>query len=313
MSLTGQERRCIALACAHLAAKHGGVWDIVRELDAENPSIASPEVEVSNGSSNAAIEVKRLTVAELERYGSWKPSLERYLAPDCDGQFLFIPCLGFTLPLGRPVMRQLKKEIARVAPTIRPRGSGAVLVPREGYVVLSRPDLPGQIFCQHSDSDALIAVSPRLNGAYYLVDGGTAWAHTFLTEAGRATWHDLIVAACEKPTSEGRFSWNEEWDLRRFDDGQSSERHFEVLAVSDVFSGDSVVAAVWTMLERGRAKFHRRWAAHHILVFDSAAPIVTPERLEAIAAEFAVEDLGAIESIILVNGDTSTEIWPRTL
>jgi hypothetical protein len=272
----------------------------------------SPEVEVSNGRVRAAIEVKRLTVDEVARYSSWKPSLERRLAPDCDGQFLFVPCLGFKLPVKSPLMQQLKREIARVAPTVLPGEIGAVRVQRDGYVVLSRDDVPGQIFCQHDQADELYAFAPRLNGAYYLVDGGTDWAHTFLTDAARATWHDLMVKACETPTIQGRFSWHEEWELRRMDDGRPQTQHFEILAVSDVFSGDSVLAAVWTMLERGSAKFHQRWADHHVLVFESMVPIVTAERLTTIASEFSTEDVGAIDTILLVNGDTTTEVWPGT-
>lgn len=92
MSLHAQESRCIQFACAHLGDLFGGIWRETRELDEANPSAASPEVEISNGTATAAIEVKRLTVAELEQYGTWKPSLERYLAPACRGQFALMPC-----------------------------------------------------------------------------------------------------------------------------------------------------------------------------------------------------------------------------
>ena len=311
MPLKAQEVRCIELASAHLGEIYGGTWRMTRELDRENPSTASPEVEVSNGSATAAIEVKGLTVAELERYNNWKPSLERYLAPPCRGHFFMMPCSYFTLPLEKPMMRHLRKEVARVAPTIPPEGSGVVLIPRDGYVVLERPNSPGAIHCLHDFSDDLRAVAPRLNGGYFLIDGDSRWAHNFVTDAGLAAWHDSIVAGCETPTIEGRFSWNEEWELQRLDDGEDDEPHFEILAISDVFTGDSAVAAVWTMLERGRAKFHQRWADHHVLVFDSKVPMINAVRLAAIAAEFDAEDLGAVEMILLVDGDEVTQVWPR--
>ena len=310
-TLDARELECIDLACAHVGEVRGGTWRVTRELDSENPSTASPEVEVSNGTSTAAIEVKGLTVAELQRYNDWKPSLERYLAPPCPGQFFLVPCSHFTLPVEKPMMRHLRKQVARLAPTIPPRESGAVLIPRDGYVVLERPNSPGSIHCLHDFSEDLQAVAPRLDGGYFLIDGDRRWAHNFVTDAGRAAWHDSIVAGCANPTIEGRFTWNEEWALYRLDDGQDDDPEFEVMAISDVFTGDSAVAAVWRMLERGRAKFHRRWADHHVLVFESKIPMINAGRLAAVAAEFDVDDLGAVEMILLVDGEELTQVWPR--
>lgn len=311
MPLTAQEARCIELTSAHLGDRYGGTWRTTRVLDEENPSTASPEVEVSNGSATAAIEVKGLTVAEVKRYHKWKPSLERYLSPPCPGAFLLLPSSFFMLPLEKPMMRYLRTEVARVAPKIPLEGSGVVQIPRDGYVVKLNDRLPGQIWCTaHNSHEDLQGLGARLNGWYYLIHDDNPWAHNFVTDAGRATWHDSIVAGCETPTSAGRFSWNEEWELQRLDDGEDDERHFEILAISDVFSGDSAVAAVWTMLEKGRAKFHQRWADHHILVFDSRVPMINADRLASIAAEFDADDLGAIEMILLIDGEEVTQVWP---
>lgn len=210
------------------------------------------------------------------------------------------------------MMRLIKKEVARVAPTLPPEESGAVLIPRDGYVVVTREDWPGSIHCLHDSSSDLQSVAPRLDCSYFLVDQGNPWAHNFVTDQGRAACHDLIVAACQTARREGRgaLSWNEEWELMRLDDGQDDERHFEMLVVSDVFTGDSAVAAVWTMLEKGRAKFHRRWADHHVLLFERRAPLISAERLGSIAAEFDAEDLGAVEMILFVDGEELTQVWP---
>lgn len=314
MSLSQEELRCIKLACDHLRSVYGGTWQMTRELDAEHPSTASPEVEVSNGGSTAAIEVKGLTVAELEGYDAWKPSLERYLAPTCPGEFVLMPPSFFTLPADRPLMKHLRREIARVAPTVAPQSIGVVLIPRDGYVVRLNSQVPGRITCtSHNSVDELEGLGERLDGWYYLIHDDNPWAHNFVTDAGRAAWHDSIVAASATPTIEGRFTWNEEWGLHRLDDGGGDERDFEVLAISGVFTGDSAVAAVWTMLEKGRAKFHQRWADHHVLVFDSRLPtMINAGRLAAIAAEFDADDLGAVEMILLVSGDELTQIWPRS-
>lgn len=311
MALQPRELQCIDLACAYLGEIYNGTWRMTRDLDDENPSVASPEVEVTNDAATAAIEVKGLTVSELERYNTYRPSLERYLAPPCPGHFLLLPCSFFTLPQEKPMMQRLRKEVARIAPTLPPNGSGTVLIPRDGYVVRERPNSPGAIHCLHDYSDDLYAVAPRLDGGYFLIDGDSDWAHNFVTDAGLSAWHDSIVAACKTPTIEGRFEWNEEWELQRLDDGDDDEPHFEMLVVSDVFTGDSVETAVWAMLEKGKAKFHRRWADHHVLVFDSQVPMVNVNRLAAIAAEFDADDLGALEMILLVDGEELTQLWPR--
>lgn len=81
-----------------------------------------------------------------------------------------------------------------------------VVMPRDGCVVPERPNSPGSIHCLHDFSEDLRAVARRLDGAYFLIDGDeNRWSHNFVTEAGRVAWHDGIVAACETPTSEGRF------------------------------------------------------------------------------------------------------------
>ncbi len=313
MALSASELRCVELACAHLNKVYGGMWRMTRDLDAENPSMASPEVEVSNGSDFAAIEVKGLTVGELEQYHTWKPSLERRLEPPCRGYFTLTPPSYFALPVTRPIMKHLQKEVARVARSIPPHGSGVVLIPRDGYVVKLNGILPGRITCtSHNSQEAFRGLGARLDGWYYLIHDDNPWAHNFATDEGLAAFHDAIVAGCATPTIEGRFSWNEEWELYRIDSGETNERHLEVLAVSDVFEGNSAVAAVWTMLERGREKFHQRWADHHVLVFESMVPMINARQLAAIAAEFDADDLGAVEMILLVDGEQLTPIWPRT-
>ena len=210
------------------------------------------------------------------------------------------------------MMRYLRNEVARVAPSIPPGGSGTVLILRDGYVVKLNDRLPGRISCTaHNSHEDLQGLGARLDGWYYLIHDDNPWAHKFVTDTGRSAWHDSIVAACANPTIEGRFTWNEEWELYRLDDGQDDEPEFEVMAISDVFTGDSAVAAVWTMLEKGKAKFHQRWADHHVLVFESRAPMINAGRLGAIAAEFDADDLGAVEMILLVDGGELTQIWPR--
>jgi len=313
--LKPRELHCIDLVRSHLASTHGGAWRVTADLDAENPTVASPEVRIDNGLGvTAAIEIKSVTVAELARYNSWKPSLERSLQPACQGHFVLVPCSRFALPLDKPIVQHLRRELARVAPTLPPGKVDVILVPRDGYVVRESSGPAGSIHCLHDFSEDLQAVASRLDGGYFLIDGDQGrWSHSFVTDAARAEWHDKIVAACSTPTVDGHFTWTEEWELHRVDDGFDDEPRVEILAVSDVFTGGSADTAVWAVLEAGRSKFHQRWADHHILAFDSRVPLINSNRLAAIASEFDPSDLGAVEMILLIEGGELTQIWPKRL
>lgn len=124
MPLSAQEGRCVGLATAYLRELFGGEWKVTEEPDDDNPAVPSPDAIVSNGRLCAAIEVKRLSVAEINQYQSWKPSLERRLRPDCPGAFLLIPCDRFSLPLEESAVRLLQREVARVAPLLKPTAVG---------------------------------------------------------------------------------------------------------------------------------------------------------------------------------------------
>src|SRR3990172_5251476 len=212
MPLTEQERRCIDLACDHLAGGHGGTWAITDLPDDRFKSHASPDALVSNGNKTAAIEVKRLLGDdEYLTYIESMFSLEKYLTPSCGGYYSLGTALDFRTPMEGRLKRQVKKEIERVAPTLATEQTGAIRIPRKAHVSLSRDTGPGYIFCCHNSTGHFVQeVSPRLTGVFLLVDDGQ-WEHEFVTDEGKHTFQDALVAACATRLRGelAPFTWNE--------------------------------------------------------------------------------------------------------
>lgn len=315
MPLTDQESHCIDLACSHLAGLYGGIWRTTESLDEKYQSEPSPEVVVSNGTTTAAIEVKRLTGdSALQTYVESTLSLERYLAPSCGGYYALSPCVDFRLPMDPPLRRYVKREIERVAALLAPGHSGAIRIPRRAHISLARESGPGYIYCCHNSTGGLVQqVSPRLTGVFLLVDDGQ-WEHEFVTDEALADFHDALVAGCNTRVEQGHatISWIEEWELMRAEEDGSGETGVAILSVTDardVFS--SVTEAVEMVLEKAKRKFEaRRWAEHHVVVFDNASALTTAERVADVAAGFEREELGAIDLILCAHGDDLTQVWP---
>lgn len=221
LSLSEQEARCIDLACQYLASLHGGTWIITELLDETHRSEASPEVLVSNGSTTAAIEVKRLIGDdEYLTYLESMFSLEKYLAPSCGGYYVLNPALDFRLPMEPPFRRYVRREIERVAPSLAREQAGAIRIPRQAVLSLSRSSGPGFVYCCHNSTGQIVQdVSSRITGAFFLVDDHL-WEHEFVTDEARSAFQNALVAACEKRAQGdlALFNWMEEWELTRGSD-----------------------------------------------------------------------------------------------
>jgi hypothetical protein len=144
--LTDQEQRCVDLTCSYLNGDRGGTWKIKDgdTLDDLHPSVASPEVIVTNGSETAAIEVKRITGdSSWDAYWQSFLSIRRRLVPSCGGSYLLNPFLDFRYPLESDLMRVVKAEIERVAPSLSPGDSSAIRIPRSAVISLISAEGPG--------------------------------------------------------------------------------------------------------------------------------------------------------------------------
>ena len=140
------------LALGQLGKILGGEWRLTEgeTLDDIHNSVPSPECLVTNGETDAAIEVKRLTGDTVfQAYIEAQLSLQRSLVPTWGGFFALAPATDFRLPIDGPLRRWLKREIERVAPTLGHGDKGAIRLMRNAHVSMARADGPGHVFCCH--------------------------------------------------------------------------------------------------------------------------------------------------------------------
>ena len=150
MALSDQESRCVELTCGYLSLTVGGNWIVESYPDELYPTEPTPEVIVTNGSVTAAIEVKRLTGdSNSNAYKESLLSNQKFLRPSCGGYYYLIPPNGFRLPMDINLRRHIKREIERLAPTLRVGEAGAVHVPRKGHIHLISESGPPYIYCNH--------------------------------------------------------------------------------------------------------------------------------------------------------------------
>jgi len=313
VALTEQERRSVQSACRHLSQTLGGHWEIADEdsLDDHNPNVPSPETLIRDGTRTAAVEVKRLSHAAFDQHGAYLTYLSRRLAPDSGGHFLLSPPDDFTLPIGQPLIRRLRSQIAQVGPKLSPGDRSSILYRRDSYVSLSREGGDGFIYCCHQYSgDEVTRVSPQLNGAFMLVDCDT-YEHSFHTDLARASFAAALVDACERRVKDGAgpLTWDEEWGLTRLDDDDDPPS-VEMLVGALIDVRESTTEAVTRMVDAAAQKFEgRRWADEHILVLDKADGIMIRDRiLEAVRGIDPVE-LSSIDLILWLDDEDAERLW----
>ena len=163
MPLSGQESLCVQFTCDYLSSSIGGNWIIESYPDALYPSEPTPEVIVSNGSVSAAIEVKRLTGDSM--FQEYRESLlanQKYLVPSCCGYYTLKPPIDFRPTMAITLRKLVKQEIERVAPGLSCGGSGAIRIPRYGYIALISETGPSFVHCVHEGGpfSCLLYTSP---------------------------------------------------------------------------------------------------------------------------------------------------------
>lgn len=307
MPLSEQERRCIDLALKHLGSQYGGSWCIERYLDDEFPSENTPEVLVTNGECNAAIEVKRLTDPETQELIESLRSNERYFTPPCGGYYWMATPPDLEHRIDRQLRRHLKKEIERVAPTLNVQESGALRVSRSARLecVNTKPNTH-HLSCYHLGpiSDLLRPLSSRVNGIFFLDDRGLE--HSFVTEEGRNAFYDIIAAACQM-CPEGKsvsVEWHEEWRLTKTRERESGKQDgVWVIAASDAFDvAEASRTSVKNILDKASPKFEsKNWANLHVLVVDWTASMLDP--VLDIVRNLQPNELEPIDLVLIVKDD----------
>lgn len=318
MALSEQEAHCIDLACAHLEAQFGGHWKVIDLLDEQYASEPSPEVSVSNGSQTAAIEVKRLTGNSLQQaYTESILSLERSLVPPCGGYYTLAPPSDFHLPMGPKVVRYIRKEIERVAPTLSDGHSAAIKMPRHGHIALASEQGPFLINCLHPGpysgpySELWGSLKSEIQGSFLLVDEGVE--HSFVTDSGREAFRTAVINACTRRLTgiTGTFEWLEEWELKKV---ASDEDGVQVMAVTEAFDvRESVQECVEAMVEKGLAKFlKRRWADFHILVLEASTYALPLRFVKGAITNVDPTRLLGVDQVLFVDDGQVTQLYPSS-
>ena len=312
MPLTDQEQQCIDFACRYLEEHYGGIWSIRELLDDQNQSEPTPEVILSNGEKTAAIEVKRLIGdSTWQEYVAALLSNADYLVPSCGGYYYLSPPIDFRRPMERRLRQLVKKEIERVAPTLGSGQIDAIRIPREGRISLISKSGPPFINCHHSGpfSGLLAQMKEKITGIFMLIDEGLE--HSFVTQKFISEFEDAVLTAC-KNRLEGDndpFSWDEEWELKRVEDGGEDERDgVWMIATTDARSmSESVEQCVHMVLDKAMQKFRvKRWAEIQIIVLESS--INAPAGLAAKAVEnFNPSDRDLVNHFLIVDGNDVNE------
>lgn len=316
MPLSEQELHCVELACKYLAATVGGSWRVESYLDELYPGEPTPEVVATNGTVSAAIEVKRLTGDSI--YQTYVESLlsnQKFLVSSCGGYYALSPPVDFRLPMTINLRRLVKREIERLAPTLGPRDSGVVRVPRERHISLVSDVGPPFIYCNHGGpySELLKPLMERVAGKFMLVAEGLE--HSFVTAEGRSAFYDAVVAACERRLKgdASPFGWYEEWELTRTEDSEEDEDERDgvwIIATTEARNVvESVAECVYAVLSNALRKFAKRWADLHLLVLEES--FHAREQLVAqVVAALEPDEVRGVRFILVVVGNKVVKCYP---
>lgn len=323
LTLTKQEARCVFAACGYLADRFGGAWEIVPgpTLDEQFPETPSPEVIVSNGEATAAVEVKGLHGdSEYLAYSESLTSLARSLAPPGGGHFVLNPAPGVFLPLDLRTRRVLRREIERVAPALGPGDQGVVRIPRSGTISVGRETGAAIATCMHNSAGGLLAQIESAMGAGSLLlvdeapDHRDLVEHSFITEEARSSFVESVLRAWRKRLAEGsaEAEWFEEWQLFRGEDGEGSVDVIATTRARNVSGANQ--EAVDLVLDSAVRKFEqRRWADHHLVVFDRLGIMLSEEYLLDALASYSADDFANVEIILITDGESVVEAWSSPL
>ncbi len=316
MPLSKQEAHCVELACGYLSSIFGGNWAVERLLDELYDEEPTPEAIVTNEENTAAIEVKRLTGDSVfEAYIRYHKYCQRFLVPSCGGYYTLAPSNDFHLPMDIKLLKHVKREIERVAPTLGAKQSGAIRILRSGYISGGSKCKSPLIYCLHMGplSDLFAPILEKINGRFMLVDKGLE--HSFVTQQGRQAFQNAVVEACERRLKGDAtpFSWHEEWKLEKLPDIDDEKDNGGVVHIWTCTPArevrESVTECVYMVLTNALRKFKKCWADYHILVLDRVTYAPNQFVFGAIE-ELEANEIKDLNYILLVENDDVIQCYP---
>lgn len=309
VSPTEQERRCAFAVCRHLTEQTGQEWRPALWLDQGRDAERSPDVRLSDGTDDIALEITRLTAGRrFHDHDNAQSSLYRRLAPAGAGKFtLFLPpTLG--LPLGKKLERSLRGPIV-VATRDLPVGEwGIVLVHREATVSYIHPRNDVPMFCMHAARDHFEGFSNGIEGAFQLQDQGTS-PHQFLTQERRQAFHDDLLRACRasKRSGQAPIEWHEEWKVYRSEDAGDGRGGVMVSAFVSDWVESAAIQSVDKALDHAKEKFQAKpWGSRTAVALDAgdARGHISPETFAWAIDDLETDQVGPIDVLFLIVGDS---------
>lgn len=300
-----QEERCADAICQHLRQTTGNDWRVESWLDDEYPSEPSPDVVLSDGTDDIAIEFKQLTDGTSFHTYDWaQRSLYERLAPDSTRVFTLLPPPSIRLPLDPGLVEQIRSRIAVAATDLQVGGSATVLIRRRATVRFLQQSHDGLVICLHARSDDVRAVSPQVSGLYLVEDDGPD--HQFLSGERRLEFHRALSQACEesKHSEQAEVEWFEEWELRRDEDSVEGGGGVLVIAVVAEFLEAAAIESVKRELGRAKKKFEgRKWAGRSAVALHAGEQqhTLSPALFQATISGLEPADVQLLDSLFLVS------------
>ena len=305
MPLTDQESRCAELLCRHLDGERGGQWHVATVFDDEHPSEPSPDVLLSNGTDEIAVEIKRLTGGErLTAFFAKRDWLQDRLTADTHGRLWLIPQSGVEFPLPKSLASRLIDVVPRIATSLAVGESAAVPVARRQAVVQHILDDGSAIYCSHG------VITVDTEGVFCLDDDDLPQHHP-VTDAGKRAFHDELrrASAAARLHGKAEASWWEEWELKRIaDDSAVGAGGVELIKGVRVDGRGAASAVVKKAVADAGNKFgERSWArstaaALHV-VHEGAGWVLPAETFEDSVSALPVSDVGHLDFAFVVAED----------
>lgn len=268
---------------------------------------SSPDVLLTDGADEIAIEIKQLTDGEsFHTHGGALQSLYEGLAPDSARSYMLFPPPSIRLPLDRTLVKQIRPRIASAATELRVGKAVEVPIPRRATVrFLGQSDV-GFVKCFHARSDDVRAVSREVTGSYLLEDSGGP-DHQFLSEERRLSFYQALTRACRDSERGERaeVEWFEEWELRRGEDSDKGEGGVLVFAAVGVFLESAAIESVDKAIRSAKKKFEaKKWARRQAVALHAGEQQqeLSPALFGSAIARLEAADVQPLDSVFLVSG-----------
>ncbi len=302
-----QEQRCADAICRHLRQTTGGGWRVVSWLDDQYHDESSPDLLLTDGRVDIAIEIKQLTDGESFHTYDWtQQSLYRRLAPDTIGSYVLSPPVSIDLPLEPQLVEEVKARVAIAATELQIGGTVAVPILRRASVRFLNQSDDGVVICLHARSNDARAVSREVAGVYLFEDDGPD--HQFLSPERRLAFHRALSQACEKSkhTERAEFEWFEEWELRRGEDSVEGEGGVLVIAAVAGFLEAAAIESVEKEIRSAKKKFEaKKWAGLSAVALHAGEQQhqLSLSHFTSAIARLEAADVQPLDGVLLVKGE----------